>query len=102
MATGLHGCLSAQQSTSLHQPICTTASQPADQPTRECGKKKKTRGGLRGGLVKQFGKPFWDIVDNITDEEFAALSVTQQGFITSKIAERKLKANQRGDGDTGG
>ena len=102
MATVLHGCLSAQQSTSLHQPICTTASQPADQLTRECGKKKKTRGGLWGGLVKQFRKPFWDIVDNITDEEFAALSVTQQGFITSKIAECKLKANQRGDGDTSG
>ena len=101
MATVLHGCLSTQQSTSLQQLFCTTTSQPANQLTSECGKKKKTHGGLQGALVKQFGKPFWDIVDNITDEEFATLSVTQWGFITSKIAECKLKANQRGDDESG-
>lgn len=105
MATVLHGRLSAQQSTSSHQPFCTTTSQPADQPTRKRGKKwgpKKTRGGLRGSIFKQFGKPFWDLVDNITDEEYATLSVTQQQFITSKIADRKLKSNQRGGDDTSG
>ena len=87
----------AQPSTSLCQPSDPMASQPTDRPIRQRGKKcgtKKTRGGLRGGLVKQFGKPFWDIVDSITDEEYATLSVAQQDFITSKIADRKRELSK--------
>jgi hypothetical protein len=73
------------------------ASQPSHRSVRKRGKKrgaKKTRGGVRGSLVKQFGKPFWDIVDNITDEEYATLSLAQQDYITSKLADRELEANQ--------
>lgn len=95
MASAFHERLSAQPSTSFHQP----ASQPGYQSVRKRtrGKKrgaKKTRGGIRGSLVKQFGKPFWDIVDNITDGEYATLSLAQQNYITSKLADRELEANQ--------
>jgi hypothetical protein len=97
MASALHGRLSAQPSTSFHQPFRPMASQPSHRSVRKRGKKrgaKKTRGGVRGSLVKQFGKPFWDIVDNITDEEYATLSLAQQDYITSKLADRELEANQ--------
>jgi hypothetical protein len=79
-------------------------SQPANQLTHKHGKKwglKKTCGSLQGSIFKQFRKPFWDLVDNITDKEYATLSVTQQQFITSKIVDHKLKSNQRGGDDTG-
>jgi hypothetical protein len=55
---------------------------------------KKTRGSIWGSLVKQFGKPFWDIVNNITDEEYATLSLTQQNYVTSKLADHELEVNQ--------
>jgi hypothetical protein len=60
---------------------------------RRRGKKrgaKKTRGGVRGTLVRKFGKPFWEILATITDEELADLSTAQQEYIATKKAELEL------------
>jgi hypothetical protein len=93
----LHERLSASAQTSgSHQTLEASVAYPV---VRQRGKKrsaKKNRGGIRGGLVKQFGKPFWDIVGSMTDEDYAMLSPAQQIYITLKVAE----ANREDDEDS--
>jgi hypothetical protein len=48
---------------------------------------KKNRAGNSQGLSKRFGKPIWDIIRTITDEEFASCTEAQQEYITGKRQE---------------
>ena len=77
----------------MDYPLQAGSSSPNEQLIRKRGKKrgaKKTRGGVRGTLVRKFGKPFWDIVATITDEEHAGLSTAEQEYIATKVAELEL------------
>jgi hypothetical protein len=91
---------------SLPPPIVTptaidTHPQPKVRRTHR-GKRRggvKRNGGIRGGLFKQFGKPFWDIMATLTDEEYAGLSQHQKDYIDAR--RNKLKADSE-DGSNDG
>jgi hypothetical protein len=56
---------------------------------RKRGKKhgaKRSHGGVRGSIVKKFGKPFKDIILTISETELAELSPAQLEYIKMRKA----------------
>ena len=97
--TSLKDRLSTAQ-TAIDPPSQAAPSSATQHLIRRRGKKrgaKQTRGGVRGTLFRKFGKPFWEILATITDQELADLSTAQQEYIAKKKAESQLEG---GDDDS--